>query len=310
MHYSTLAFLVLFCAFRASAAWPSPQWHRPQWHLPQWHLPPVHSPTSPTIPASTDQGEQMKKAVDGMVESSQRGKKSGKIAAQAAQQGNWGYAQVMAEDSVRNFQETERKTRDAMGIVGTLPEEGRARAQEYFNDEERQVSSSLACAQTLLVSIKRRQQPVAPCLHLHPAPEPQQPAPVPAPQNAPPQWPATQKTSMSPLWPAQQRGPAVPAPQNAPPQWPATQKTSMSPLWPAQQRGPAATQALFSASSKDVVPTNRAWQHAVPFVFTTFGLVALFTAGLAVARHRRHSMAGPLEAHSELMTEASLKAAD
>jgi len=279
MHYSTLAFLVLFCAFRASAAWPSPQWHRPQWHLPQWHLPPVHSPTSPTIPASTDQGEQMKKAVDGMVESSQRGKKSGKIAAQAAQQGNWGYAQVMAEDSVRNFQETERKTRDAMGIVGTLPEEGRARAQEYFNDEERQVSSSLACAQTLLVSIKRRQQPVAPCLHLHPAPEPQQPAPVPAPQNAPPQWPATQKTSMSPLW-------------------------------PAQQRGPAATQALFSASSKDVVPTNRAWQHAVPFVFTTFGLVALFTAGLAVARHRRHSMAGPLEAHSELMTEASLKAAD
>jgi len=69
-------------------------------------------------------------------------------------------------------------------------------------------------------------------------------------------------------------------------------------------------QALFSTSSKDVVPTNRAWQHAVPFVFTAFGLVALFTAGLAVVRHRRHSMAGPLEAHSELMTEASLEAAD
>lgn len=273
MHYSTLAFLSLFCAFRAaSAALSWPQWHPPHVHWP-WEG------TSPTTPASTDQGEQMKKAVDGMVESSQRGKRSGQLAAQAAQRGNWDYAQVKAEDSVHNYQETIRKTQDALRIVVTLPEEGRARAHKYFIDEEQKVRNSLACARILLKSITRRQQPVAPCLHLHPIPEPQQPAPVPASQNAPPQWPATQKASMSLRW-------------------------------PAQQRVPAATQALFSASSQDVMPTNRAWQHVVPFVFTTLGLVALFTAGLAVARHRRHSMAGPLEAHSEPMTEASLEAAD
>jgi len=424
MHCSTSASFLLFCVFRADAALSGSE----------VHLLPVSSQsqrTAPTIPTSTDQGEQMKTAVDGMVESSRRGMQSGKDAVQSARQQNWDDAQDMAEDSVQSFEETERKTRDAWRVADALPEEGRSRVQEFLHEEVQKVSRSLTCARNLSESINRRQQPNFPCLHLHPTPQPQQPAPMPVPQNAPAPTPVPQiappggpdlaeqlKKAVDAMVESSRRGmqfgkdavqsawqknwdhardmaersvqsyketekktqdalkvlestetlpedwrarmqkyfrkeerkvsrsldcarilhesiirrkqpveaclhlhptpkPRQPAPatipQHVPSRWPVSQSA------PRQQREPAAAQnsaeplqaqALFSVGSKDVVPTNRAWQHAVPVVFTTFGLVALFTAGLAVARHRRRSMAGRLEAHSELITETSLEAVE
>jgi len=309
MHCSTSASFLLFCVFRADAALSGSE----------VHLLPVSSQsqrTAPTIPTSTDQGEQMKTAVDGMVESSRptpvplnappggpdlgeqlkkavdamvessrRGMQFGKDAVQSAWQKNWDHARDMAERSVQSYKETEKKTQDALKVLEsteTLPEDWRARMQKYFRKEERKVSRSLDCARILHESIIRRKQPVEACLHLHPTPKPRQPAPATIPQHVPSRWPVSQSA------PRQQREPA--AAQNS--------------------AEPLQAQALFSVGSKDVVPTNRAWQHAVPVVFTTFGLVALFTAGLAVARHRRRSMAGRLEAHSELITETSLEAVE
>jgi len=421
MHCSTSTSLLLFCVFRAGAAWPGLE----------VHLPSVSSPsqrTAQTIPTSTDQGEQIKKAVDGMVKSSRRGMQSGKAAVQSARQQNWDHARDMAEDSVQNYEETERKARDALRVTDTLPEEGRSRVQKFFFEEVQKVSKSLTCARNLLGGINLRQQPIAPCLHLHPAPQPQQPAPMPVPHNASAPTPVPQnatprgpdlgeqlKKTVDAMVESSRRGmqsgkaavqsalqqnwdhardmaedsvqnyeeterkardalrvadtlpeegrsrvqkffleevqkvrrsldcarillksiirrqqpvasclhlhptpkPQQPAPTTIPQK--ASPRRPVSQSAPRQQREPAAAQnsaeplhaqAVFSVGSKDIVPTNRAWQHAVPFVFTTFGLVALFTAGLAVARHRRHSMAGPLEAHSELITETSLEAVE
>ena len=176
MHCSTSASFLLFCVFRAGAALSGPE----------VHLLPVSSQsqrTAPTIPTSTDQGEQMKTAVDGMVESSRRGMQSGKAAVQSARQQNWDHARDMAEDSVQNYEETERKARDALRVANALPEEGRSRVQEFLREEVQKVRRSLDCARILLKSIIRRQQPVASCLHLHPTPKPQQPAPATIPQH-------------------------------------------------------------------------------------------------------------------------------